>query len=140
MANLLVLLLVVLVIAFVVSFVQRRRRGLVAERGTSVGADLGALSDQPRARVRDVSTIGLDSVRLVLTPEAMTADQPGSPTSSDLVFVVELEEGASGYRLLREWQRSGSSLAVVIPPGSRLVRLRSIDDLQPLTLRRLDTD
>ena len=29
-------------------------------------------------------------------------------------------------------------LAIVMPPDSRIVRLRSIDDLQPLTLRRVD--
>ena len=44
----------------------------------------------------------------------------------------------SGFDLLHEWRRSASPLAIVIPPGSRLVRLRSIDSLQPLTLRRLD--
>jgi hypothetical protein len=76
----------------------------------------------------------------VLTPEESTGDHTGAPRSDDLVFVVSLKEGDSGYELLREWQRSGSSLALVIPPGSRLLRLRSIDNLQPVTLRRLDTD
>jgi hypothetical protein len=31
-------------------------------------------------------------------------------------------------------------VAIVMPEGSRIVRLRSVDDLQPLTLRRIDGD
>jgi hypothetical protein len=140
MGSLVVVLLLALAIGFVVTFIQRHRRSLVGQRGMSIGADLGALSDQPRARVADVTRIGPDSIRLVLTPEAATDGGPAFPVSDDLVFVVSLGEADSGYQLLQEWRRSGSSLAVVIPPGSRLVRLRSIDSLQPLTLRRVDAD
>ena len=132
MGSVVLVLLLALMVAFLVSVIQRRRRSLVGKRGTSIGADLGALSDQPRVRVADLITIGPDSARLVLTPEPATVE--------DRIFVVSLKEGDSGYQLLLEWQRAGSSLAIVIPPGSRLVRLRSIDSLQPLTLRRLDVD
>ena len=130
MGSVVLVVVLALMIGFLVSVIQRRRRSLVGQRGMSIGADLGALSDQPRVRVADLTTIGPESARLVLTPERATAE--------DLVFVVSLKEGDSGYQLLEEWQRSGSWVALVIPPGSRLLRLRSIDSLQPLTLRRLD--
>ena len=132
MGSVVLVLLLALVVAFLVSAIRRRRRSLVGQRGTSIGADLGALSDQPRVRVADLTTIGPGSARLVLRPDPATAE--------DMVFVVSLKEGDSGYQLLEEWQRSGGLVAVVIPPASRLVRLRSIDTLQPLTLRRLDAD
>jgi hypothetical protein len=130
MGSVVLVLVLALMIGFLVSVIQRRRRSLVGQRGMSIGADLGALSDQPRVRVADLTRVGPESTRLVLTPERATAE--------DLVFVVSLKEGDSGYQLLEEWQRSSCWVAVVIPPGSRLVRLRSIDSLQPLTLRRLD--
>ena len=132
MGSVVLVLLLAIIVVFLVSVIQRRRRSLVGQRGMSIGADLGALSDQPRVRVADLEVIGHDSARLVLRPEPGPAD--------DRVFVVSLKEGDSGYQLLEEWQRSESSLAIVIPPGSRLVRLRSIDSLQPLMLRRLDAD
>jgi hypothetical protein len=131
MGSVVLVLVLALMIGFLVSVVQRHRRSLVGQRGMSIGADLGALSDQPRVRVADLTTTGPESARLVLTPERANAH--------DLVFVVSLKEGDSGYQLLGQWQRSGSWVAIVIPPGSRLVRLRSTDSLQPLTLRRLDT-
>src|ERR1700724_3199168 len=121
MANVVVVLVVVLLIGYAVSVVNRRRSSLVAQRGTSIGADLGALSDQPRVRVREVTTTGPDRVLLVLTPETGPGDAAELSTPSDLDFVVTLREGESGFELLHEWKRSGSSLAIVIPPDSRLV-------------------
>ena len=97
--------------------------------GSSIGADLGALADQPRVQVVSVTQLGPERARLVLRPELEGAD---------LDLVVVLREGELGFELLHDWNRDGSLLAIVIPPGSRLVRLRSIDDLQPLTLRRAD--
>jgi len=121
----------VLVLAgLAVQMVRRRRHGLVAERGMSVGADLGTLSDRPRVRVREVTTMGPERVRLVLTPEADPA--------ADMDLVVSLREDEFGFDLLHEWRRSGAPVAIVFPPGSHLVRLRGVDDLQPLTLRRAD--
>jgi hypothetical protein len=138
MGTVVVLLVVLLVIGIAVRVLQQRRSSLVPKRGTSIGADLGALSDQPRVRVREVTTIGPDRVRLVLAPETDPADGPGLTTPSDLALVVSLREEEPGFELLHQWKRSASSLAIVIPPDSHLVRLRSIDDLQPLTLRRVD--
>jgi hypothetical protein len=138
-ANVAVLLGLVLLIGMVGAFVRWRRRSFVPQRGTSIGADLGVLSDQPRVRVREVSMEGPDRVRLVLTPEADAGDGPVREPSPDLDFVVALGPDNGGFDLLHEWRRSASPLAIVIPPGSRLLRLRSIDSLQPLTLRRLDS-
>jgi hypothetical protein len=138
MANVLIVLVVVLLAGCVLSIVQWRRSSLVPKRGSSIGADLGALFDQPRVRVRAVTMTGPDRVRLVLTPETDPVDRVGVATSSDLDLMVSLREGEFGFEQLQEWLRSASSLAIVIPPDSRLVRLRSIDSKQPLTLRTVD--
>ena len=127
-ANVVLVLLVVLLALSVVSFLRRRRRGIVAERGTSIGADLATLADQPRVRVRSVTQAGPDRVRVILTPDA----------GPDLDLHVLLRDDEFGFQLLHEWKRSECAVAMVIPPDSRLVRLRSIDDLQPVTLRRVD--
>jgi len=128
-ANVLVIVFVVAAAWFAVSIVRRRRHGLVAERGISIGADLGRLGDAPRVRVAAVTTDGPTRVRLVLTPEG---------GGDDLDFLVSLSDADFGFGLLRDWQRSQAPLGIVLPPGSRLVRLRSVDDLQPLTLRRVE--
>lgn len=131
------LVLAVLLLAWLVSsLVRGHRGGIVPRRGMGVGADLGALADKPRVRVRAVTKSGPDRVRLILTPESGPGDGPS--TSSDLDLIVVLSEEEFGFELLQEWKGSGSSLAIVMPSGSRIVRLRSIDDLQPLTLRRAD--
>jgi hypothetical protein len=139
-ANVAVVLLVLLLAWGVVSILRRNRRGIVAERGMSIGADLGALADQPRVRVRAVTQEGADRVRLVLTPEAGPIDGSGPGTSPDLDLVVFLSEGDFGLRLLHEWEQTQGLVALVEPPGGRIVRLRSMADLQPLTLRRVDDD
>lgn len=136
MANVALVALVLLLIFFVVSFLRRRGYGIVARRGLSIGADLGALGDAPRVRVRAVVTEAADRVHLVLTPE--TGPDSELPPSPDLHFTVALNDEEFGFRLLHEWKRSQSSLAIVMPPDSRIVRLRSVDDLQPLSLRRVD--
>ncbi len=123
------MVLVLVLFAVALSFVRRNRRSFVPRRGSSIGADLGALADQPRVQVVSVTQLGPERARLVLRPEL---------EGPDLDLVVVLREGELGFELLHDWNRDGSLLAIVIPPGSRLVRLRSIDDLQPLTLRRAD--
>ena len=138
MANIVLAVGVALLAWYLVSMVRRHRRGIVAERGMSIGADLGTLADKPRVRLRAVTKAGPDRVRLVLTPETGAGDGPGLTTSADLDLLVFLREEEFGFELLNEWKRSQSSLAMVVPPDSRIVRLRSIDDLQPLTLRRVD--
>jgi hypothetical protein len=136
MAKVALVLAVLLLVWLISSLVRGRRGGIVARRGMGIGADLGALADKPRVRVRAMTKSGPDRVHVILTPESGPGD--GLSTSSDLDLDVVLSDGEFGFELLQEWQRSESSLAIVMPPGSRLVRLRSIDDLQPLTLRRAD--
>ncbi len=138
MAGVVLVLVILLLAGLAVSFVRRRHGTLVAKRGMSIGADLGTMSDQPRVHVTKVAITGPDRVRVLLAPESPQPDNPRRISPSDLDLVVSLEEGELGLDLLREWQRSACPLAIVVPPGSRLVRLRSIEDLQPLTLRRLD--
>jgi hypothetical protein len=138
MAYVAVVVLVVFLACYLGAILRRRGRGIVARRGMSIGADLGALADQPRVRVRAVTKAGPDRFHLVLTPEQGVADGPRLTPSSDLDIVVLLSEEEFGFRLLHEWKRSESSIAIVMPPDSRIVQLRSIDDLQPLTLRRVD--
>jgi hypothetical protein len=132
------LVLVGLLVVWFVLGVLRKRGGIVARRGLSIGADLAAMADQPRVRVQTVRIEGPDRVRLVLTPAAGPDDGQGLTTPSDLDLVVSLHQDDFGFELLRKWKLSESSLAIVMPPSSRIVRLRSIDDLQPLTLRRAD--
>jgi len=133
-ANVLVVLAVVLVVTGIGMLINRRRHGIVAERGLSVGADLGTMNDAPRVRVRSVAVTGPDRVRLALTPDASGVDGGQEP---DLEFVVILAEEEFGFELLQQWQQSEAPLAMALP-GRHLVRLRSIDDLQPITLRRAD--
>ena len=123
-----VVIIVVAVVWVVVAFVRNRRHGLEAKRGVSIGADLGKLADTPQVTVQAVTTTAPDRVRVVLT----------SQSGPDLDFVVSLSEQDFGFGLLRDWQRAGSAVAIVMPPDSHVVRLRSVEDLQPLTLRRVD--
>jgi hypothetical protein len=139
-ANVAVLLVVALIGWYLVSIVRRHRRGLVAERGVSIGADLGTLGDTPRVRVSAVLKEGSDRVRLILAGETGPDSEPGPAAPPDLDLLVFLREEEFGYGVLHEWKRSGSPVAIVQPPGSHIVRLRSVDSLQHLTLRRVDEE
>ena len=134
------LVLLVLLAWFAVSIVRRRGLGVVAQRGAGIGADLGALRDAPRVHVSSVMNAGPDRVRLLLTPEPGPDDLQGAPAADDVDLTVSLDEDEFGFELLHQWKRAGTSLAIVMPPDTRIVRLRSIDDLQPLTLRRIDDE
>jgi hypothetical protein len=136
--SILVVLGALILFAGAVLWVNRHRGSLVPRRGTSVGADLGALSDKPRVRVHTVTPLGANRVHLVLDADPDNVDRAGIMDPADLDLVVFLQEGEAGLELLHEWARQQTLLAIVIPPGSRLVRLRAIDNLQPLTLRRDD--
>jgi hypothetical protein len=127
-ANVVVVLVGALMVVAIVSVIRRHRVSLVSRRGTSIGADLGTLGDQPRVRIREAVPDGAERVRVVLAPES----------GQDLDLVVSLTDPDFGLDLLQRWARAGTVLAIVIPPGSHLVRLRSIEDQQPITLRRLD--
>lgn len=130
----LTVVVVVVLVVGAIAIVLRRRPGIVSRRGMSIGADLGLLADAPRVRVNAVAVEAPDRVRVVLTPEESGA---GGAT---LDFSARLSEEEFGLRLLQDWERSGCWLAMVIPPGTHLVRLRSVDDLQHLTLRRVDDE
>jgi hypothetical protein len=134
-SNVILLLVLVVVVWFVIALVQRRRRGLVAERGTSIGADLGTMNDQPRVRVSAVTKAGPDRVRVVLT--SVDGGDPVVPDTADTELLVFLREEEVGFDTLEDWKKRQKTLAIVMVPGNELVRLRSIDDLQPLTLRRV---
>lgn len=138
MAYVALVILVLFLVLYIGSIVRRGGRGIVARRGMSVGADLGMLADKPRVRVLAVTPEGPERLRLVLRPEPGPADAPGPTTSPDVDLVVFLREDDFGFELLHEWKRTGMSIAMVMPPDSRIVRLRSVDDLQPLTLQRVD--
>jgi hypothetical protein len=134
-----VVLVLLLLLVYIGSIVRGRRGGVVAKRGIGIGADLGTLADAPRVRVRSVTRTGLDRVRVVLVPEAAT-EGSGTTNPADLDLLVSLQEGDFGSDLLEQWQQSESSIAIVLPPDSRLVRLRSAESLQNLTLRRVEED
>ena len=130
MGGLLAIVAVVVVGYAVASVFRARRRSLVPKRGLGVAADLGGLADAPTVRIRSVTRVGPEQVRVVF-------DQADGP---DIDMVVALGDDEFGSALLEEWQRDGSEIALVIPPESRLVRLRSVQSLQHLTLRRADGD
>jgi hypothetical protein len=125
-----VVLLVLLLVFYLGAILRRRGKGIVARRGMSVGADLAALADQPRVRVRAVSQAGPERVRVVFGRDG-TPEEP-------LELVVQLTVEDFGWEQLNEWRRNASVLGIVMPEGSHIIRLRGIDDLQPLTLRRID--
>lgn len=133
MLSVVILVLLVLAVYAVVTGI-RRSRTIVARRGLSIGADLGTLADRPRVVVREVTAAGPGRVRLVLAPEGGSRD---GDAPAELDLVVSLQEDEFGFQLLQEWRDAGSVVAVVFP-GTRLVRLRSVDSLQPLTLSRVD--
>ncbi len=85
-----------------------------------------------------MSKAGSGCVLLVLTPDTGPGEDPELAVSPTLEFLVRLDENDFGFRQLYQWEKSHTALAIVLPPDSRIMRLRSIDDLQPLTLRRLD--
>ena len=137
-ASLIVVIVVVGGTWLVVSFVRRRRWGLEARRGLSIGADLGMLRDTPKVTVRAVEPAGPDSVRVIFTPQPSGEGGAAAPEPPELDLRVSLTEGDSGFELLRQWQQAGTTVAIVMPADSHIVRLRSVEDLQPLTLRRID--
>jgi hypothetical protein len=82
-----------------------------------------------------VSITGPDIARLGLVP-ARAEDQTDFITGN---ISVALNASDPEYALLCEWLEKGSDLGVVIPDGGQLIRLRNLEDLQPLTLRRIDS-
>ena len=112
-----------------------------------VRADLARLHDVPRVRVSELTITGPDVARLALvaaqggdadiTEDSADAAGADQGTSVGLEFSIAMNESDPGFPLLHDWIDRQCVLGVVMPPDSRLIRLRCLEDLQPLTLRRL---
>jgi hypothetical protein len=128
--------------------VWRRRGQWISKRGMGPRADLERLREVPRVRVGELTMTGPDAARLVLVSvdsdaegaaegtDGPVGESGGDPSAVGLEFEIEMNEDEPGYPLLREWIGRRAVLGFVLPPDSRLIRLRNLDDLQPLTLRR----
>ena len=114
---------------------------MVSRRGWGTAADIGRLHDVPRVRVQEVTIMGPEQVRLVLASAGQDGeddDSCGQAAAAETEYFVAVDADEPAFDILRQWQASQQVLGAVVPAGSRIIRLRSLDDLQPLTLRRLD--
>ena len=132
--------------------IYRRRASLIPQRGMGVRADLERLREVPRVTVSALTPTGPESARLQLVAAsngehdvsngvdgALVVDPAGDDASTlGLEFLVALNETDPGWPLLHEWIERQCVLGFVIPPDSHVLRLRCLEDLQPLTLRCLD--
>ncbi len=119
----------------IINAIWRRRRSLVGVRGFGTSADIGRLHDVPRVRFGELTVVGPERARLVLVP-ASDAGVKAADAEAEYLVAVAADEPA--FDILRDWQANQRVLGAVAPNDSRILRLRSLDDLQPLTLRRLD--
>jgi hypothetical protein len=94
------------------------------------------MADRRQVVVAEVSHASPGRVRVLLVPCGARAESDDGGDEPVLDLLVNLEEDTFALRVLREWLDTQAPLAVVEPPGGRLVRLRSTVDLQHLTLRR----
>jgi hypothetical protein len=136
-----VLFVIVLVLLnyYAVRAVWRRRSRIVPLRGFGTAADLGRLrQDVPRVRVRDISVVGPDETRLTVGPVRDPQDPDLGLDDAETEYRIAMDERDPGFEILHDWLSDQTVLGIVLPPESRLIRLRSVDGLQPLTLRRLD--
>jgi len=108
---------------------------MVGARGFGTSADIGRLHDVPRVRVGELSMTGPESARLVLVP---ASDAGGHAADAEAEYLVAIDADEPAFGILQDWQAKQQVLGAVVPNGSRILRLRALDDLQPLTLRRLD--
>jgi hypothetical protein len=118
--------------------VLRHRAQVISVRGMSTTADVGRLHDMPRVQARDLTMMGPDSAYLTVMTTANPEGANPDPVGTEAEFLIAINEGDPGFAQLHEWIERQSILGIVVPPASRLLRLRCVDDLQPLTLRRLD--
>jgi hypothetical protein len=128
----------VIVMVWAARSVLRHRSSLISVRGFGIRADIGRLNDVPRVRIQTLAAIGDQRTRLVVasSPEKVESGSVSDPV--ELTFIVELDEQDAGFAQLHEWLEGQADLGFVLPPAGRIVRLRSIEDLQPLTLRLVD--
>jgi len=101
-------------------------------------ADVERLYELPRVCVSGLTMTEQDVARLELSPKKTNDGIEHSPGMVARDYLIALNESDAGFELLRGWLEHQNVLGVVLPPESRIVRLRCLDDLQPLTLRRLD--
>jgi hypothetical protein len=133
------LLVVVVAAGLIASGIWRRRSSLISTRGFGVRADVERLHDLPQVRVSEVTVTDPNVARLVLA-DANVSDADSSDSSPvELVFSVELDEADRRFDLLHEWLERQSVLGIVLSSENQILRLRCLEDLRPLTLRRLDT-
>ncbi len=129
----------VLVNYYAVRAVWRRRARLVPVRGYGPAADVGRLrEDVPRVRVRALTVLGPDEARLTLGPVPDREESTGGSDGPETEYRIALDGRDPGFAILSDWLDDQTVLGAVLPEGTALIRLRSVDDLQPLTLRRLD--
>jgi hypothetical protein len=133
------LLVAVLVAWWIARGIWRRRASLISTRGFGVRADVERLHDLPQVRVSDVKITDRNVARLVLADASVNDDGASDSNSVELVFSVELNESDRRFDLLREWFERQSVLGIVLSSENQIIRLRCLEDLCPLTLRRLDT-
>lgn len=122
--------------------IWERRAQLVSTRGIGLGADIELLRNVPRVRVSELTLTAPDTALLAIVAahERTADDAQYNPGDGDvgLEFSIAINESDPGFPLLREWKERQCVLGMVMPPDSRLIRLRCLEDLQPLTLRRTD--
>jgi hypothetical protein len=124
---------------YAVRTVWRHRDRITPLRGFGTAADIGRLRyDVPRVQVQELTVVGPDETRLAVRPVADPDDVGSGSDEAGLEFRVAMNERDPGYQILQDWLTDETVLGIVLPAESRLIRLRSIEGLQPLTLRRLD--
>jgi hypothetical protein len=133
------LLVAVLVAWWIARAIWRRRAGLISTRGFGVRADVEHLHDLPQVRVSALTMTDANVARLVLADANTKGSDASDSNRVELVFSVELNGSDRRFDLLREWLEDQSVLGVVLSPENQIIRLRCLEDLRPLTLRRLDT-
>ncbi len=136
MTGALAVLIWLVLVWWVVGVIRKRRTSIVPQRGMSVGADVGRLRDMPRVQVAEVTVLGSDRAHVVLHP--VDATHSGDLRVDD-GFDIWLADRDPALDQLREWRDDQSVLGMATSVDSNIVRLRCIDDLQPVTLRRLDS-
>ncbi|HTD50923.1 MAG TPA: hypothetical protein VK771_10005 [Acidimicrobiia bacterium] len=126
------------VIGFVASEVWRRRARLFNRHGMGMHADVERLYQLARVCVSGLTMTGRDVARLGLSRNHANNHIDRTLDMVEGDYLVALKESDSEFELLHRWLEHQNVLGVVLPPQSRIIRLRCLDDLQPLTLRRLD--
>jgi hypothetical protein len=89
-------------------------------------------------RVSNVMMTGPDVALLGLVSTSPTGRETIADDATERVYLIWTSEQDSGFALLREWLDRQNVLGIVVLLASKIIRLRCLEDLQPLTLRRSD--